>query len=275
VNNKKRRRDIFDRGRSSPYNPHKKKSVERKRKIPVTVCIAALCEEGSLVIGVADKEVTDSVIKYNLPRGKLFPIVKQKISMMIAGDVSLQTEIYQRLKRDVDSRLEQNADEDIPVKEIAYLYDRYMREIPGENSEEEVEIPDVAAIVAGFDSTGGHIWEIQSGAETPRCLDLPGCAAIGIGGEIAVLQLKRFQHTPDMPFTQALLLSYVAKRRVDEMMLGIGEHTTINVWGPVLPDKCGIGLEDELEELYKYIVKKEWEIMGDAANQLESFCRDF
>jgi hypothetical protein len=71
-----------------------------KRKVPLTVCIAAICE-GGIVLGACDKMMTAGDVEFEpqAPTGrsmKVFPITNS-IAVMTAGDSGLQSEIVQGL----------------------------------------------------------------------------------------------------------------------------------------------------------------------------------
>jgi hypothetical protein len=116
-----------------------KKKHNPKRKAPLTVCIAAICES-SIIYAAVDRMMTsgdvefepdlDSIPKYEFPtplkhqantNPKIVPITNS-ITAMTAGDSGLQTEITQQLYHTVRKRIESDPQRLVLVKEVVDDY---------------------------------------------------------------------------------------------------------------------------------------------------------
>jgi len=82
---------------------------------------------------------------------------------------------------------------------------------------------DAAAILAGIDQYGAHIYSVHDpGIET--CHDREGFAAIGIGASHALSHFMFSKYMPMWSMPHALLLTYAAKKR-SEVAPGVGSDT--------------------------------------------------
>jgi 20S proteasome alpha/beta subunit len=88
----------------------------------------------------------------------------------------------------------------------------------------ETQKLDLILLVAGVDSTGGHIHYIRDPG-TSDCFDAVGFCAIGSGEHHAELTFIRSEYSPRLPLNRAVFLAYQAKRDA-EMAPGVGSRYT-------------------------------------------------
>ena len=69
----------------------------------MTVCIAAICDEGTMVAGASDRMITAADIEFEPPQPKIWPLTNSIIAMY-SGDTSFLTEVLQGVERDVRTR---------------------------------------------------------------------------------------------------------------------------------------------------------------------------
>jgi hypothetical protein len=113
---------------------------------------------------------------------------------------------------------------------------------------------DIELLLAGVDSTGGHLYQVYDpGIKT--CFDSIGYAAIGSGLPHAESFLSDADYSPNIPLIRAIWLGYVAKRR-SERAPGVGSRYT-----DVLVIDEGKGVRfldgptlDKLDSLYQQYV---------------------
>jgi hypothetical protein len=106
-----------------------------KRKAPLTVCIAAICNYGGAIFGACDRMMTSADIEFE-PRledpaanqstafssnPKIFR-VSSSIIMMTAGDSGLQAEIMAGASAEINGRIGSNPTKWLPVKEAVDCY---------------------------------------------------------------------------------------------------------------------------------------------------------
>lgn len=219
----------------------------------MTVCIAALCE-GNTVFGASDRMLTSGDIEFEPEQQKIYQL-SSSIAVMVAGDASLQTEIFMRVRADVHHRIETDPNNWWLVQDVANLYSRYHGEAKLKRAESTIlaplglnresfiekqqqmaptlvsqlaqqminfEIPKVEAIIAGIDQTGGHIY-VADGSEV-SCEDTVGFASIGVGRWHANSQFMFAGHTRNSSLPRTAYLTFSAKRRA-EVAPGVGSGT--------------------------------------------------
>jgi hypothetical protein len=130
--------------------------------------------------------------------------------------------------------------------------------------------PDVAAIIAGLDSTGPHIYVAQNSDVT--CQDGVGFASIGAGHWHANSQFMFAGHTRQTPAPETLLTIYSAKRRA-EVAPGVGREGTDMFFIPALGEYAPIGSHVlvELETIYKAAQKKQSSIAKQSRGKIYEF----
>jgi 20S proteasome alpha/beta subunit len=109
--------------------------------------------------------------------------------------------------------------------------------------------PEVELIVAGVDSSGGHLFTVGNPGGSAECHDVIGTVAIGSGEIHAVQSMIGFGHAAAQPVKDTIFQVFASKRRA-ELAPGVGRDTDLMVLGPSgavrLPDKALA----ELAELY-------------------------
>lgn len=252
--------------------------------VPVTVCIAALCLNGRVVVCASDRMITAADIQFEPPQRKVWQLTTATC-LLTAGDTSFQTQICQRVDEEVRDRVTQSPDDWWRVRDVADIYVKYYNLERLRRSEQSVlaplgmdgaaflqqqrnmepnlveriandltncPMPEAATIIAGRDQTGGHIYLALDGILS--CRDSTGFAAIGAGMWHASSQFMFAGHSSSADFPTTLLLAYTAKRRA-EVAPGVGTSTDMHIIGPGLgsysalqPDALG-----SLDGLYRGI----------------------
>lgn len=245
----------------------------------MTVCIAAICENGLFVVCASDRMLTSVDNKSEPPQPKIFSLTGS-ICLLIAGDVSMQSEICQRVFEEV------KASDYWKIRDVADLYAKHYNELRLKNTEQAIlaprgldfdtyirrqremepdlilkidteiqncEIPGVEAIIAGRDKTGAHIYRIYNGNIT--CEDHSGFVSIGAGSWHADSQFMFAEHAKSAKFPQTLFLTYSAKKRA-EAASSVGKKTDILTIGPDPQSPLGTSvffsqeMIDDLDEIY-------------------------
>jgi hypothetical protein len=262
-----------------------------RKGINVTVCVAAIFN-GTSVVGASDRMLTAGDIEFEPQQSKVFQLTSS-ISVMVAGDSSLQMEIILNVKNEVNNRIDENPKEWWSVKDIAELYEKYYLQARTKRAESKILAPlgidhntfvsrqremdsglvqqiaaelinfqlsAVEAIFTGVDNSGIHIYVVSNGHTT--CQDAVGFAAIGVGAWHASSQLMFAGHNKYKPFPETLLSVYFAKKRA-EVAPGVGEATDMFWIGPALGSYSVFG--DHVLERLKEIYKDEQEREQEAA----------
>lgn len=218
----------------------------------MTVCVATMANDGS-IFGASDrmltfgqKESEPSITK--IYHSKTFPVsvmwagasVWHAEALALMGDITIHAEpwcvrdyvhamsrIYLGLRAEMGERqvlaplrmalpdLAKKGRSALSRERVEYLTERLIAfEPPPEYA--------VECLIAGVDEGGAHLWVITNGF--PVCWDMQGYAAIGVGAEEAVSQLRFADFTPRFPPRDAMLLTFVAKKRA-ENMAGVGRAT--------------------------------------------------
>ena len=228
----------------------------------MTVCVAAICEN-NILFGASDRMLTSGDVEFE-PRTQKIYQVTNSISVMIAGDAGLQSEILQALYAYAGARITAAPNEWIPVSDIASEYYRFYQSIRSRRAEARLlvplgltldsfrsqqrslldstaneltssivnfDMPGIEAIISGCDMRGAHIY-IANNAGV-QCQDAIGFAAIGIGSWHANSQFMFARHDRGKPLPETLLLTYAAKKRA-EVAPGVGSGTDMFTLGPAL-----------------------------------------
>ncbi len=254
------------------------KSKRLLKRNAVTVCIAALCNNGTVLIGASDRMMTgEDMIEYEPNQTKLFVLTKSLV-VMFAGSTSLQIDILQRVQQDVEARVAASPDDWWSVRDVAFLYNKYYNEEKSRRAEssllaplglnnrsflkssltmspsvvkqltEEIvnfEMPETETIFAGVDQTGAHIY-VATGPNI-SCHDLAGFAAIGGGSWHANSQFMFGAHSRFSAGPESLFLTYYAKKRA-QIAPGVGEKTDMWTMGPSL-GSLNIFPQDVIEDI--------------------------
>jgi len=258
--------------------------------IPLTVCVAALYAGGGGVIGASDRMITAGDVQFEPQQTKLVTLTNS-ITIMLAGDSSLQMEIVYKVRTDIQRRLQDNPGTVFEVQEVADLYAHFYVQARRKRSENAIlapigldydsfvlrqqelapelvkqlatelinfEMPQVSAIIAGVDTDGGHIYLVH-GSDV-SCQDGVGFAAIGAGYWHSNSQLMFGGHHKYRPFPESLLLVYSSKKRA-EVAPGVGNATDMFIIEG-LEGHTAVGLHvlDGLERIYQTAQNEQKEI---------------
>jgi 20S proteasome alpha/beta subunit len=91
--------------------------------------------------------------------------------------------------------------------------------------------PEVELIVAGVDSSGGHLFTVSNPGGSPECHDVIGTVAIGSGEIHAVQSMIGFGHAAIQPVKDTVFHVFASKRRA-ELAPGVGRDTDLMVLRP-------------------------------------------
>ncbi|CAN7369545.1 hypothetical protein LJR074_002195 [Acidovorax sp. LjRoot74] len=224
----------------------------------MTVCVAAICADGSAVVAAADRMI--STPDNQTTRTKVHYLTKQVVAL-IAGDVALHTELLNEVRTIVDASSEEP---DVQtVKNIADAYgqayteakrrmaerhylsplglnsatfiqnQRLMNEsIVTELTRELLSFPmsGCSAIFIGIDASAGylraHLYSVVNGRVA--CHNDTGFVAIGVGQYQAESSLMFAGHTPEISIDAGVYLTFAAKKRA-EVAPGVGRETDVAV----------------------------------------------
>lgn len=283
------------------YNKRKKHGKEH---IPVTVCVAAI-SRNSVIFGASDRMITSGDIQFEPQFTKIF-ILTKSIVIQIAGDASIQAEIIQRVKADVDNRIQLSPQQWWSVKDVAELYQRHYQDVRLRYEEHSIlsplaldrntwltkqkgmndalvkdvasylmncDFPHTAVIFSGVDKTGTHIYVVRDG--DIRCQDIVGFAAIGAGEWHASSQLMFAGHDPTKDVPETLYLVFSSKKR-GEVAPGVGKGTDMFAIGPALGSYAPItgDVVNDLEGIYKRVQERQSEATNDAKAEVAKYVEE-
>lgn len=247
----------------------------------MTVCVAAICNQHT-IIAASDRMLTAGDVQFEPQQSKIVTL-SSSIAALSAGDSGMQAEIFQLVRHDVARRIEADPENWWTVREVAELYSRHCSYVRLRRAESAIlaplgltadsylsrqqqlsptlvqqiatelinfAAPNVAAIIAGVDPSGAHIYVAENATIT--CHDTVGFAAVGAGYWHADSQFMFAGHTRARPMPETLLLTYSAKKRA-EVAPGVGAGTDMFMVGPTLGSYLPIGehVLDELEAIYQ------------------------
>lgn len=247
----------------------------------MTVCVAAMFS-GNSIMGASDRMLTAGDIQFEPQQPKIIKLTTS-IFIMVAGDSSMQAEIIQNVRNDVQDRINKEPENWWRVQDVANLYSKYYNKSRFERAEKNIlsplgldnnafierqkemdsslvrqlatelinyEAPRISSIFAGIDNNGPHIYVADN--ENVSCQDLVGFASIGVGSWHANSQLMFAGHTKYKLLPETLLLVYSAKKRA-EVAPGVGEATDMFLVGPNLGDSIyplGNHVYDTLKKIH-------------------------
>lgn len=266
----------------------------------MTVCVAAIFDEG--IFGASDRMLTSGNIQFQPPQPKIWKITNSIVAM-IAGDVSIQAEIFSEVNPVIGDRIKQEPNNWWAVKDIADIYCKYHVQLrskiatrhylsplgldantfitrQNEMNPEVVKkittglidykLPDIEAIFAGIDSLGLHLYVVRNG--NISCEDRIGFAAIGVGSWHAESLFMAAGHTHAATTSRALYLTFAAKKRA-EIAPGVGIETDMFIIGPQLGSYTSISesIIQDLGKFYKGSVAKRKKIDADVDNKVKTY----
>lgn len=259
----------------------------KREKIPVTVCIAAILDNNS-IMGASDRMLTAGDIEFEPQQTKIVGLTTS-IAAMVAGDSSMQAEILQNLWVATKEKIDPDPSVWLDVRYVVEKYSDYYNEARFRRAERSIlaplglnndlfikrqremdpglvrqisaellnfEPPGISVIFAGIDNSGPHIYVTNGG--NIACRDNVGFAAIGAGYWHANSQMMFAGHTRYKSFPETLLLVFSAKKRA-EVAPGVGEATDMFMIGPNLGSYIAIAEHHllELNKIYKAEQKRE------------------
>lgn len=259
----------------------------------MTVCAAAITR--STVIGASDRMLTSGTgdIEFEPSISKIHKF-QENICIMIAGDITLQTEILYRVMATFPTLPEIKWE----VKEIAEAYYKAFQESRAKMAERAIlnpvglesaadvflrgdlgmrlasdllnfKVPFIEAIVTGYDTSGAHIYQINNNGVA--CQDWVGFASIGGGAGHSNSQFMFAGHNRSCAIPETLMLVYSAKKRA-EIAPGVGSETDMFFIDP--PGKCfdvGEHVLDKLEHCYQGIRKSADDARKAANGEINKF----
>jgi hypothetical protein len=221
----------------------------------MTVCIAALCNDGDDAIAVvaADRMVTlGGFIEFEHAVSKMAP-ASQFALAMVAGDALIGTriakvvegasagtnpavvDVAQSLAEEYLAAREQQLDEQLLLPRgmtLETFYQSHAALNPQitamlDNQMAQFNLG-VELLLAGVDPSGAHIHTIQNPGGSDRLHDQIGYAAIGSGAIHAIQSMIGFGHCADADYHQTVFRVYASKRR-SEVAPGVGQDTDMAV----------------------------------------------
>ena len=224
----------------------------------MTICIAAICNQGRSVVVAADRMVSAPflTIEFDHPNAKI-DLMGHRCVALSAGDVLSLTdllsessgisgqlqdptirliadEIKQRFVHVRRRLLNERVFQPRGLSFDDYYTRGIIQSIPPDlamildNQVQGFQLG-VSLIIAGVDSSGGHIYTVEDPG-TSQCFDRLGYHAIGSGSRHAMLSLVTLQHGANVDLTRALYNVYCAKRQ-SEIAPGVGPSTDMLVIG--------------------------------------------
>jgi hypothetical protein len=267
----------------------------------MTVCIAAICDEGNRIYCASDRMFTKGDTEYEHEHSKVWKFSSQIIAM-VAGNVSIQNEILLEVNKRIEGR-----ENEISLQEVAYLYSeeftklrvkraalRYAeatrvvaegadaqqqaslsRDLVALLSEHRLDQDDIQTIIAGFDKSGPHLWAVTNGE--PSCVDVAAYATIGAGEFLAESVLIFSGHSRKQSAGKTLYAVYGAKKRAEHAP-GVGQdYTDLYVIGPKkkrvrrVPGK----LQDVIEEMWQSNFNRTQASWNETDKECQSYVRKY
>ena len=221
----------------------------------MTICIAALCEEGQAVVVASDRMLSAPflTIEFDHPDAKI-DTINPRCVVLSAGDAlsvtdilsdssgisnQLQDPTVQLIMDEVKQRFVQVRGRLINERlfqprglSFKKYYTGVIQGLPSDlamlldNQVQNFQLG-VSLTVAGIDSTGAHIFSIEDPGVS-QCFDRLGYHAIGSGHRHAIVSLVSLQHDRKINLKSAVYNVYSAKKHA-EMAPGVGQTTDISI----------------------------------------------
>lgn len=253
----------------------------------MTVCVAAICENGWNIIGASDRMIT-AIAQFQSPERKVFALTTSIVAMW-SGDSAFLRSILNDLRAEVSARVSTAPEKWLEVGEVAYMLQAHFNRARSRLIDQSVlspfglttetfrkthrqmdqtfaldiadrmrsyRAPDIAALIVGMDLWGAHIYEFENlyTAGDVHCHDATGFRAIGSGGWHAESQLMLDNYGPSRSLADALFLVYLAKKRA-EVASGVGSMTDVFFYrprsqAPPQYDTLVVEAKQKLDEIY-------------------------
>ena len=101
--------------------PRKTTAAPKRRKLPMTICIAARASDGSILCA-ADRMITAGDMEMEAPVSKLKAMTHSIVVMPSDDDAALHTQILNETYRKVAERLKDRPHEWMPVLDVVGFY---------------------------------------------------------------------------------------------------------------------------------------------------------
>lgn len=271
----------------------------------MTVCIAAIChwaQNDYWIVGASDRMLSAPDIKFEPPQQKIYWFHKYAVAL-VAGDpyaqASICAETYrvnglkpaQTIKQLAETYADAFSAHRRQIAEAKYLKplgldtNSFMDRSPDfQNQNVETlqrwmqdEKLDAAAIIAGIDATGPHLFVVDDPGVVD-CADSVAFTSIGSGKSHADSYFMLAHHTRNTPFSKALLDTYVAKKR-SEVSPTVGTTATdlfyigpTGFW-PFNDAKVYAEMERIREDLDNKIMLAKWEAEDDAYKFMREYTK--
>ena len=270
----------------------------------MTVCVAAICADGTSIVGASDKMLTSGGQQFQPPERKAFQFTPSIIGMY-SGNTGFLWVIMNDVLAEVRARAAADATLRFEVSEVAYLFQAFYNQAVTRLVNQNVlsrfgltvatfrkaqrqmdkwlvrslaeqilayQPPAISALILGMDDWGAHIYQFENGggygAGDVHCRDSVGFGTIGAGDEHAETQLIRENYHPSHSLPHAMFLVYLAKKRA-EIVTGVGPFTDMFYYVP----KAGtpgvyqiMSTEDKtrLDTFYRQMFQSEGRAMSQA-----------
>ena len=218
----------------------------------MTVCIAALCENGKSVIMAADRMVTGEYLSITFEHllSKIFHIADCCV-IASSGDANVKTDVFHGAKPNIDclktpdvkdivdeiKKSYANERKRVIIEKILFpqgfdsfkdFYEYQHMLNPEVTKRIQIEIREydfnLQILIAGVDQTGGHIYRIDNpGTSIPH--DSIGFEVIGSGTQHAMTTLISNDYSIGFSTKKALFAVYEAKK-ISEKAPGVGKTYT-------------------------------------------------
>jgi hypothetical protein len=272
-----------------------------EERIGVTVCIAAMCENG-IILGASDRMITwgDVQFEHQAPKARA---LTSSITVMTSGDAALLRETVLGVEGEIAGLLSGNLQRWLDIREVADMFVRHRNLIKLRRAEAallaplglnqwsflqglhslgvelnktiatdliQFPMPYTAFIISGVDASGAHIYTVTDGALV--CNDAMAFAAIGFGARHAESQFMLSQHAVHRSLAETFLLIYLAKKRA-EVAPGVGSETDLFTVGPHVGTLSWV-TGDPLTQVhveYDQLIKDEGVARANARTRMEAY----
>src|SRR6185437_15034485 len=219
---------------------------------PVTICIATIAEadESPKIVFAADRLVSGQV-QFEHGNPKIYELRKNCL-LMLAGNPLKGSLI-------ISSVVEQINKKSVPLKELANKVSIETRLLRNKTVEEQLLYPrsltlekfysqikqfpewfadsiddqlqedpyQIDFLLFGIENDVPHLYQIRTNGEV-NSYDSLGFAAIGIGAGQSIAELGRYQYGSNISLSQAINLTYLAKKEADRVS-GVGKETDLEI----------------------------------------------
>lgn len=281
----------------------------RRRKLPLTVAIAAKANDGSIFCAT-DRMITVGDIEMESPATKMFMLTNSIVVMPSDDDAALHTEILNETHVIANAAIADNPSRWPLVSEVVTMYVAARDAKHAKRAEQEFllplgltretfldrmaflepqlvsriaedlisyRLPAMSVIIAGIDPIGSHIYEVNDGKS--GCLNTIGYAAIGAGARHALAHFMLAEQCNSTSPVETLWNTYFAKRR-SEVAPGVGKQVTdIGMIGPQLGFSVNFTTVEEppimrqLEAVYENTKRAEEEARKNAATEMVEYVK--